>query len=548
MVIIKVQKSKEIKYLFLIFFFAVVLRLYNLNNLPYGFHEDELSNTYVGRFILENGKDLHGNSWPLLYFDKFGDYPPVFPMYFSGLSTYFFGINEFAARFPTALFGALTVFPLYYLTLSFFKDKKTGLISAVLLSIAPWHLVYSRSNAEGIIALFFFLSGLLSLFKGIEAKKKILLFFGYLCISFTYFLYPSFRLLVPLTFIPLPFFVDRKEKKIRKLLLIFLLISTLFTFWISRTAWGRARFDQTSLFGNSGIAAAIKARNEAFSFGAGQNNILEARFFHNKIAGYAREFLHQYLSYFSPINFYFEGGEPYRYFSIPQQGFFYFTFMLLFLAGLFFLLKKTEPKKLYLIYLTAVSVLPAALTVDFTPHFHRSILMLIPIIMIISYGYHKLTTVRIGMVYPKAIISLLLFFELLYFSHQYIRQSDSFKPGYKNDGNREAVMYIKNNEENYDSILMPSKEKLAVYYLFYSNDFSPSYIGQFGYNLTLEKIGKITFIDEWCSSKKMTEDKLNQKILVVDNGDCGKPSFLKEIYLIKRKDSTNAFRFLTNNK
>ncbi len=46
----------------------------------------------------------------------------------------------------------------------------------------------------------------------------------------------------------------------------------------------------------------------------------------------------------------------------------------------------------------------------------------------------------------------------------------------------------------------------------------------------------------------MTEDKLNQKILVVDNGDCGKPSFLKEIYLIKRKDSTNAFRFLTNNK
>ena len=60
--------------LLLIFAIALVLRLYRLGTLPITFHEDELLSGYLGRYILQNGFDLYGNKWPLLYFNKFGDY------------------------------------------------------------------------------------------------------------------------------------------------------------------------------------------------------------------------------------------------------------------------------------------------------------------------------------------------------------------------------------------------------------------------------------------------------------------------------------------
>ena len=42
--------------------FALFIRVYKLDILPGGLHEDEVSNAYAGRFILENGHDL----WPWL--------------------------------------------------------------------------------------------------------------------------------------------------------------------------------------------------------------------------------------------------------------------------------------------------------------------------------------------------------------------------------------------------------------------------------------------------------------------------------------------------
>src|SRR5258708_7842592 len=133
-----------------IFLLAFFLRTYKLGSVPYGLHEDEVMNGYVGRFILQNGKDLYGNRWPLLYFNNFGDYPNVIPMYLSGLSTYVFGINAFAIRFPIALAGALSVFPVYLIGRQIFVKKKYSLHTAFFLAILPWHIILSRSPAENV--------------------------------------------------------------------------------------------------------------------------------------------------------------------------------------------------------------------------------------------------------------------------------------------------------------------------------------------------------------------------------------------------------------
>ena len=64
--IIKKLVNNKYFYLILIILIAAFLRFYKLGQLPFGFHNDEVMNAYVGRFILENGKDLYGNPWPIL--------------------------------------------------------------------------------------------------------------------------------------------------------------------------------------------------------------------------------------------------------------------------------------------------------------------------------------------------------------------------------------------------------------------------------------------------------------------------------------------------
>ena len=211
---------------FSIFIFALIIRTYKLSYIPFGFHMDEVSNTYIGRFILLNGEDIYGNKLPLLFFNKFGDFPPVLPMYFSGLATFVFGTTEFAARFPAAFFGSLIIFPLYSLVQRLIS-RTSAILSCLVIAILPWHVVLSRSSSEGIIALTFCTFGLMFLFAGIVEKKIFSLFSSAVFLFLTYFLYPSFRVLVPLIFLPLPF-VYSEHKKIRNILLsLFCILSLL---------------------------------------------------------------------------------------------------------------------------------------------------------------------------------------------------------------------------------------------------------------------------------------------------------------------------------
>ena len=154
----------------LIFLLALVFRIYSLGEIPRSLHNDEIANTYVGRYIIENGVDLYGNKWPLLYFNKFGDYPPVLPMYLSGLGSVLFGNNEFGSRILIAIMGALLIFPMFYIAKLLFKEDKVALFSAFLTAILPWHIVLSRVNAEGIVGLLFFSVAIYLLLKSYERK------------------------------------------------------------------------------------------------------------------------------------------------------------------------------------------------------------------------------------------------------------------------------------------------------------------------------------------------------------------------------------------
>lgn len=529
------------------FLLALILRTYSLSTLPWAFHTDELVNGYVGRFILQNGKDVYGNSWPFFYFDKFGDYRVILPMYIAGVSTFLLGVNEFAVRFPTALFGALAVFPFYALAKLLLKDKKASLFCTFILAILPWHLVLSRATSEGIIGLTVFILALYFILRGIFDKQKNFILASVPFFLITYFLYPPFRLLTPLVLMPLPFMAEKRE---RKYVVGIIILFVLFTAYVSTTVWGKGRYLQTSLLQSNEVATRIYSQNQGFIFDEGQNDLVIARTFHNKGIGYAREFLSLYLDYFSPDFLFLKGGLPYRY-TVPDTGL-VFSALIILLAILVVPHRNAGAQKIkafYVLFLLIAAPLPIALTVDDVPNVNRVLFLIVPLLLLSGVGFIRINeylgknkVVKIG---SLGFLSALIALEFVYFSHQYVRHTASYKSFLRNDGNRELALFIAENQGKYNKVIVPYYETMPLYYLFYTNNFDASLAGRIKKEIKIDRIGNIEFSNEWCPTVLFTKDNIPAKTLIIDNGECQDRPYLKNVEVIMRKDSTRAYRLYT---
>src|SRR5579871_3904300 len=126
---------------------AGFLRFWQLGSNPPSLYWDEVSQAYNAYSILTTGHDEHQEFLPIARFIAFGDYKAPVYIYADVLSIGLFGKNEFAVRFPSALFGTLTVLVTYFLVSElFYKNKHKGIISlgsAFFLAISPWHIQLS---------------------------------------------------------------------------------------------------------------------------------------------------------------------------------------------------------------------------------------------------------------------------------------------------------------------------------------------------------------------------------------------------------------------
>lgn len=539
--------------LLLIFVLALVLRTYKLGSIPYGLHEDEVMNGYVGRYILQNGKDLYGNKWPVLYFDNFGDYPNVIPMYLSGLSTYAFGLNAFAIRFPIALVGALTVIPVYLLCRQVFLQKKYALFASCSLAILPWHIMLSRSTAENITATFVYLFALYFLFLFIRYKKKSNLLLATLLGLSTYFLYPSYRVITPLAFLATSAFFFRQKKKIIPLFIVGIGFLVL-TFFVGRTVWGQGRFHQTSLFYFNGTVA---HRLQTYAFGLGDGHTLEARIFYNKLVGFAREFARQFLSYLSPNFLFTDAGKPDRY-RLSDTGLMYISFLAICIAGIGARLFSAENKKvndvftpdgknyfLLLITFLALSIVPAALTLDDIPNIHRSLSLGVFALFFVTYC---LTQISILGKIKKLLyigIALALTFESMYFWHQWIAFSPTDQAPFRDQGRVALAEHLVAHHTEYETVYL-SKNAKVLYYLLSGNNFDPTLAGKFGFNILIPQVDNLKYLEADCVTG-VDNVPLTTKSLVVEVANCpdSQKYPLEKKNSIMRKDSLPAFYLYT---
>jgi hypothetical protein len=511
------------------------------------FHEDEILTGYVGRFILQNGVDLYGNSWPLLYFNKFGDYYIIAPMYLKGLSTYLFGMTEFAVRFPSALFGALIIFPTFYICRLIFKRDLIGLFSAFFISIVPWHLVLSRASAEGIIGTTIYFTALYYLLKVTVTEKYKNIFISTFLFLITYFIYHPFRVLAPITICIFLFFYHTfKNKKLFKTLLIIGGIFLILTAYIGSTKWGSGRLSQTSIFGGLSL---VPIKTQEFIFDDGGQNVILTRIFHNKVLAYGKDYLRSYMDYFSPDFLFFKGTKALPY-IVPDQGVLYIFFLILFIICIVPIKNKIETNQRLLNFILAmlfVSASPAGLTLIESPNIHRATNVVVFMCMFAGYGFYKSYFIKYKKISLGIILIPIMFLEIFLFSHQYMRHFDLATSMHRNDGYKNMIEYVLQNKGKYQKIYVPVSGTTPLYYLFYKQDFNPKYSHEFRLDARIDKIDNVYFVENNCVSEEFNKIKFSKTDLIIDSVQCGETNqkLFREINIIKGRNGLLGFKLLS---
>lgn len=153
----KFKKFEIIAFLF-IFLLAIILRIYNLDNIPPGFFIDEPNAGLDALYIIE-GRQVSpfGTGW-------YGT-PNGYIYYMAGILK-LFGANWISLKIISLIPAILTIPALFILTKLIFGPIP-GLIAMLLMAVSRWHLTMSRWGWNEtapplfqILALFFLIRGL----------------------------------------------------------------------------------------------------------------------------------------------------------------------------------------------------------------------------------------------------------------------------------------------------------------------------------------------------------------------------------------------------
>jgi len=127
-----------------------------------------------------------GNFWTTARDIAIGAFHPAifdngvysFPIFSSILQAWvlkLFGIDLWGWRFGSVLMGVLTVIPLYLLAQEAF-DRKTAIVSSIVLISSPYFLVFARLGYNNIQALFITVLALYWLYIGLQRSSNLLTF------------------------------------------------------------------------------------------------------------------------------------------------------------------------------------------------------------------------------------------------------------------------------------------------------------------------------------------------------------------------------------
>lgn len=508
--------------LFLIVLVAAFLRFYQLGTNPPSLTWDEVAWGYNAYSLGLNGQDEFGRFLPYNYLESFGDFKPPLYAYLDVLPIKLLGLTEFAVRFPSALFGTLTVLLTFFLTREIFSRRRTKdvglktrdsessyllhltsylpLIAATLLAISPWHIMLSRAAFEANVATFFLIMGVYLFLRGVH-KNAWLLSFSAVSFVLAMYTFNTSRIVAPLLALMLiigfwkKLMLKKQEFAIAAIVGLAILLPII-PFLLSDQA--KLRFKEVNIFTDPEV---VEMANQEI---ANDHNAWWSKIFHNRRLAYSVEYFHHYFDNLSP-QFLFIKGDGNPKFSTQEVGQMYLWEFPFFIAGIVFLFRRREGRWWIIPLWLILGIIPAA-TARETPHALRIETTLPTFQIIVAYGLMQAYLVIKSSghkVIKKMLITcflLLLTGSFAYFWENYTLHYAKEYAGEWQYGYKDAVLYATSVENQYEKIFL-TKElgRPYIYTLFYKN-YSPEQFRKdavvqrdpFGF-VTVKRVGKYYF-------------------------------------------------------
>jgi 4-amino-4-deoxy-L-arabinose transferase-like glycosyltransferase len=482
------MKLKSLFILLFICILAAALRLYQLGNIPPSPDWDEAALGYNAYSILKTGKDEYGKFLPIIL-RSFDDYKPALYAYLTIPSIVLFGLNTFAVRLPSAVFGTLTVIAVYFIVLeltkkglsydSKYRDKRyyIALLSTLLLAISPWHLQFSRIAFESNVGLAFNIFGLLLFLKGL--KKPWLLIFSVICFSLSLYAYQSEKVFTPLfVLLLIVIFYKNLLNLPKKYLLSFALIGIIITTPLIYVTFS----DKSALMRAKGVSIfsertqLLQSSVQKLAFSKKQSDLIGEIIYNRRIV-YAKQIIANYLSHFD-LNWLFIRGDIARHHA-PDMGLLYLFELPFLLIGFYQLLFGIWPLKTKLLIFGwfFIAPIPASITSG-VPHAVRTLNFLPTFQIFSALGIIEAIRFSIKYIvysiwYKILIIILYAFFlifstlNIIYYFNQYFVQQNIENSKDWQYGYQRTVETVKSLQNNYNKIIVSNKPYLDQSYMFF---------------------------------------------------------------------------------
>ena len=381
----------------LILLLAAVFRFYRLGSLTSPYWE-EVALAYDSYSLLETGRDHHGNPWPLVAVESFGDFKASFYFYAALPFIRLFGLNVLAIRLPSAIAGLYLVWGTACLAQALAKkwqknqrqQKLVFLVSLILMAISPWAIQFSRAAWEANLATALLIAAINFFFKYQEEDGKLRpLLLSSLLFVLSAYTYHAHKLIAPLIAISLVLltYLDKSirklfaSKKIFNLLLAGLLSLVLFLPLLkhSQTAAGQQRFLETSLVNNQQLIEYSNAKRAAANYS------WWSRLYYHRYLLTAKQVALNVFNYFDPQYLFISGDGNLRHHS-GVMGQLYYLDAVFLILGLIFLFRQKKLSAVWPVLALLVCLIPEALTID-RHHSLRTLSALPFFSIIISCGF-----------------------------------------------------------------------------------------------------------------------------------------------------------------
>ena len=450
------------------------LRFYKLSSVPPGVNRDEASIGYTAYSILHTGRDEYGRLFPFS-FQSFGDWK--LPLYIYAVVPFVsvLGMSELAVRFPSALFGILSVFLTYLLIKELFGNRVMAFITMILAAISPWSIHLSRVESESNTAVFLTLLGMILFLKSLKFKKWLIVP-GLFCFALTYFAYAGNHVFTTLSLVVVFYLYRSKIPRTKVTFVGIILLIVMAGFIFSKTLFeaNTTKISGISIFGDPSV---VHAKIEIPRNEHSDSQSLFTKIVHNRVAYGMEKVAQNYLNAFSPEFLFIKGGSNNSH-NILNFGNMYLIEAPFLFAGLIYLFAKKKGREKHLVLLWLfISPLAASITKD-APHTNRMFAVFPMLSLVSAFGIYWLFTevikknllknILLGLFIVLFILNFLIYMDR-YFVHFPRNEAFNWGIGYKALGE-----LLKEPSFSSRKIIMTRPQYSPNIYLIFYNPYDPA--------------------------------------------------------------------------